>query len=563
MDYTSHTHSPFGHPNIAGPPEVAPEAVALPEVTPIPEVPPQQSWPRPLTDADRARAIVPYRPVTISILPPQVDETETESTEPQAPKDPAPAVSYLSRSQFIEIAEEPPATIERVGEIFATRPEPVNEHLIAPRRFDAFDRPTYSGPEAVEPKKDDDGVFLAEIDDSENGDQPTDPINPADGLDFENDDDCAIDLNLSPTIEGPGASYEPQAFDEDELVTIEFDRPETPADDNEFETPDNVVILEVMEEEEPEVAEDEIEDIDEAIPDEVTFERVTIFPDPDPSLRPNTARIMALMNQKGGVGKTTSTVSIGAALAHMGLRVLLIDLDPQAHLTLHFGVEPDQLDNTVYNLIVNDDVSAEDVVVHVNDCISVLPAETNLAGAESELAPKLVTGTAQRVLRNKVMPLLSSNETSKGFDYVLIDCPPSLGLLTINALTLADEVIVPMQAHFLALQGLSKLFETINLIRQSFNPNLSVAGVVLCMHEGQTILAQEVMADLSGFLEGSRGEDVPWQTARVFEPPVRRNIKLAECPSFGVTIFDYAPNSNGAEDYRSLADGIAHQIVAS
>ena len=156
-----------------------------------------------------------------------------------------------------------------------------------------------------------------------------------------------------------------------------------------------------------------------------------------------------------------------------------------------------------------------------------------------------------------------SGEHPRGFDYVLIDCPPSLGLLTINALAFAQEVIVPLQAHFLALQGLSKLLDTVTLVKQALNPDLTVAGVILCMHESQTILASEVIADLNTFLEGSRMQEVPWQNAVVFQPPIRRNIKLAESPSFGQTIFDYAPTCPGACDYRELAQSILQHAAAT
>jgi len=270
-------------------------------------------------------------------------------------------------------------------------------------------------------------------------------------------------------------------------------------------------------------------------------------------------RVIALMNQKGGVGKTTTAVNIGAALAEAGHRVLLIDMDPQAHLSLHVGVDPSRLDHTVYDLLTNDHVSAADIALEVGERLAVLPAEVNLAGAEAELAPRMATGLAQRLLKHKCEAMLDPQAAL--FDYAIIDCPPSLGLLTINSLTLANEVIVPMQAHFLALQGLSKLLETVTLIRQSFNPSLIVSGVILCMHEKQTLLAQEVMGDLASFLDESRSHDVPWAGAQVFKPAIRRNIKLAECPSFGKTIFDYAPDSNGAEDYRRLAQSIAAAAV--
>jgi len=167
--------------------------------------------------------------------------------------------------------------------------------------------------------------------------------------------------------------------------------------------------------------------------------------------------------------------------------------------------------------------------------LAVLPAETNLAGIESELSEMVATGLAQTLLRNKTADLCSQ------FDYVLLDCPPSLGLLTINALTMANEIIVPMQAH----------------LRGGINPDLAVSGVVLCMHEANTILANDVISEVEGFFEAARGTDQPWADAQVYHPPVRRNIKLAEAPSFGQSVIAYAPDSNGAKDYLAVAKSIA------
>ena len=293
-------------------------------------------------------------------------------------------------------------------------------------------------------------------------------------------------------------------------------------------------------------------------------------------------RIIALMNQKGGVGKTTTCTNLGAALARLGKRVLMIDLDPQAHLTLSLGVDPEQLDKSMYDLLSDGSTSADQVVRGVGEDgrLSILPAEVNLAGVEAELADKVVTGAAQAVLKQKVAELLGLGSRVSGLaeqnevptrpqtpdprpDYVLIDCPPSLGLLTVNALTLANEVIVPMQAHFLALQGLGKLFETITMMKQGINPSLTVAGVVLCMYEGNTILANEVITDVNGFLEAARGTDAPWAEAVVYHPPIRRNIKLAESPSFGQSIFDYAPDCHGAQDYARLAESVMSQRVSA
>ena len=268
---------------------------------------------------------------------------------------------------------------------------------------------------------------------------------------------------------------------------------------------------------------------------------------------PSEPRRIALINQKGGVGKTTTTVNLGAALAASGLRVLMIDLDPQAHLTLSLGIDPEELELSIYDLLTESDVSAAEVVQIVDGCdrLGVLPADTNLAGIESELGEQIKTGLAQTLLRNKCAELINQ------FDYVLIDCPPSLGLLTINGLTCAAEIVVPMQAHFLALQGMGKLFETINMIRQGINPSLTVSGVVLCMHEANTILASDVVADVEGFFEGARGSTLPWADAVVYQPPIRRNIKLAEAPSFGQSVLTYANDSNGAKDYARLAKSVA------
>lgn len=291
-------------------------------------------------------------------------------------------------------------------------------------------------------------------------------------------------------------------------------------------------------------------------------EPVPVAPFVPSDRRPAQTRIIAMMNQKGGVGKTTTAANLAAALVMEGMRVLTIDMDPQAHLSLSFGVEIDEESYSLYDLLSDDDLEAEDVICEIYPGLELLPSEVNLAGIEGELAPKVITGQAQRVLKTKLKKILSKNNPQRP-DFVIIDCPPSLGLLTINALTLANEVIVPMQAHFLALQGLSKLLETVQLIRNGFNENLGVSGVILCMHDAQTILAGEVVNDLKAFLEGSRDADVPWNNAVIYEPYIRRNIKLAESPSFGKTIFEYAPTCPGARDYEKLAISVLNHVVVS
>ncbi len=267
---------------------------------------------------------------------------------------------------------------------------------------------------------------------------------------------------------------------------------------------------------------------------------------------PPPARVIALMNQKGGVGKTTTTVNLAAALAEAGRSALVLDLDPQAHATLHLGETPGQSETTgtVYDMLLDAEVDPRACIRPVGENLWLGASETDLAAAEAELADK--DGRHSR-LRGAIERLDGAHE------FVLIDCPPSLGLLTMNGLVAAREVIIPMQAHFLALQGVGKLLETIQLVREQLNPQLTVAGIVLCMHDGQTTHAQEVVADLEAFFEESRGSGKPWSDAKVYAPPVRRNIKLAECPSFGQTIFQYAPWAPGAIDYRKLAANVIEE----
>ncbi len=254
-------------------------------------------------------------------------------------------------------------------------------------------------------------------------------------------------------------------------------------------------------------------------------------------------RTIAVINQKGGVGKTTTVANLGAAIAAMGHKVCLVDLDPQAHLTLHFGVEPGQSETGVYDVLVSD-ASCQDAIVNVTENISILPSEIDLAAAEIEL---VTTVGREQILTDKLA------KCDGLFDYAMIDCPPSLGLLTLNALAAADDVFIPLQPHFLALQGLGKLLETVALVQKRINPRLKVTGVIMCMHERNTRLAAEVEADMREFFDATKGTDVPWGNTKLLKATIRRNVKLAECPSYGTTIFDYAPGSNGANDYLALA----------
>jgi chromosome partitioning protein len=272
---------------------------------------------------------------------------------------------------------------------------------------------------------------------------------------------------------------------------------------------------------------------------------------PDPN--PRRTRIIAMMNQKGGVGKTTTTVNLGAALAEAGRRVCLIDLDPQCHLTINYGVEPTAETVSIYN-VLTEERSVLEALQQVDERIALIPAHIDLAAAEIELVSVL---GREKILKERI------ESAELDFDYILLDCPPSLGLLTINALAVANEVIIPMQPHFLALQGVGKLLETVHLVSRRMNPSLKVAGIVLTMFDSQTKLSNEVVNDLNSFIDSAKDKPLPWASARIFQSKIRRNIKLAESPSFGKTILKYDPLSNGAIDYRNLAREILSMEVGA
>ena len=257
-------------------------------------------------------------------------------------------------------------------------------------------------------------------------------------------------------------------------------------------------------------------------------------------------RSIAIMNQKGGVGKTTTAVNISAALAETGLRICLIDLDPQAHATLHLGIEPLADQPSIYDVLTGKTRLSE-VRRQVAENLWVVGSTLDLAAADLELAG--VVGR-EMILRDKL------NAEEQPFDYLLVDCPPSLGVLTLNALVAVDEVFIPLQPHFLALHGLSKLLETINLVSVRLNPRLKISGVVLCMYDVNTRLAGEVSDNVDQFFRSARDKTTPWSGAQTFQTRIRRNVRLAEAPSFGQSIFQYSPDSHGAEDYRRLAEEV-------
>ena len=257
-------------------------------------------------------------------------------------------------------------------------------------------------------------------------------------------------------------------------------------------------------------------------------------------------RSIAVMNQKGGVGKTTTVVNLGAALARAGQRVCLIDLDPQAHASLHLAVDADAAQPSILDALCGD-VRLSEIRRRVSDRLWVVPSSLDLLAAEVELSR---ADGREAVLRDKL------RQEPQPFDYLLIDCPPSLGILTLGALTAAGEVFIPLQPHFLALHGLSKLLETIELVAARLNDRLKLGGVVLCMYDSNTRLAAEVSRDVEDFFRAARGRQTPWADAVTFRTRIRRNIRLAEAPSFGKSIFQYAPHSHGAEDYQQLAEEV-------
>lgn len=251
------------------------------------------------------------------------------------------------------------------------------------------------------------------------------------------------------------------------------------------------------------------------------------------------SRVIALANQKGGSGKTTTTVNLGAALARSGRRVLLVDLDPQAHATLHLGQDPERLVNSVYE-VLRGQIRTEEAAVKILDKLDLLPANVHLANAEEEL--RGISGR-ETLLRRALEPL------ERDYDYILVDCPPSLGLLTLAALVASREVFIALQAQYLALAGSGKLLETVELVKsRGLNRELEISGVLATMYDQRTALSEEVLAEMKKHFKD-----------RVFKTLLRVNVALAEAPIRGLDIFRYQEASHGAEDYAALAREVIRQ----
>lgn len=251
------------------------------------------------------------------------------------------------------------------------------------------------------------------------------------------------------------------------------------------------------------------------------------------------SKIIAVANQKGGVGKTTTSINISAYLAEMGKRVLCIDMDPQGNMTSGFGLDKDSIEKSVYELITGQEQLDECIQKEVLHNLDILPSNINLSAAEIEL---IGTDQKEYILRDEIA------KVEENYDYIIIDCPPALSMLTINALTTAGSVLVPIQCEYYALEGLSQLIKTISLVRERLNENLTIEGIVFTMFDARTNLSNEVVENVRSNLD-----------VHIYSTLIPRNIRLAEAPSYGMPITLYDPKSTGGQTYKELTAEIVRE----
>lgn len=252
-----------------------------------------------------------------------------------------------------------------------------------------------------------------------------------------------------------------------------------------------------------------------------------------------TTKVIAILNQKGGVGKSTTTINLGAALGELGKQVLLIDLDPQGNTSSGLGIEKNQLSHCIYDVLLGEAKLTDVIIPDVSEGLDVAPATINLAGAEVELVNEMAR-------ENRLKEAIGAVRGK--YDYVFIDCPPSLGLLTVNALVAADKLLIPIQCEFYALEGVTKLLDSMKRVKSLLNPSLDIFGVLLTMYDGRTTLSKQVAGEVRGFF-----------SKKVFETIIPRSVKISEAPSFGQSITEYDPMGKGAEAYRALAKEVTNR----